>query len=153
MVTPLYSTFSPGRVNSQFPPPSAARSRMTDPECKPVSGPAPEPAPEPEPKPTPKPVAETKPKGPKNVGTEAFAKSRMPRPGNALLAKLAGIITHVEVLVTPGLNAFNKDHIRSRLNDSEVQEWIKEMHKLDMIPDNARKPRKKDDALPKNKGK
>ena len=69
----------------------------------------------------------------------ASAPPRMPRPSNAVLAKLAEIVTHAEVIVTPGLDALNKEHLRALLKDPAMLEWVKEMEKLKMIPDNARK--------------
>ena len=85
------------------------------------------------------PQVKEKPKSPKKVGTEALAPPRMPRPSNAVLTKLAEIITYTEVSVVPGLNALNKDHLRVLLKDYAMLEWMKEMEKLKMIPDNARK--------------
>lgn len=89
----------------------------------------------------PKPKSESKPKPKTKSKSEPVptVPPRMPRPSNAVLKKLAEIVTHVEVLVEPGLNAFNKDHVRTLLKDFAMLEWVKEMEKLKMIPDNARK--------------
>jgi len=56
------------------------------------------------------------------------------RPELSLLVKLGSIAVHVEEMLSPKGHYFDKEAIRSLLNDEEVKQWIKEMNRLAFLP-------------------
>jgi len=56
------------------------------------------------------------------------------RPELSLLVKLGSIAVHVDEMLSPKGHHFDKEVIRSLLNDEEIKKWIKEMDRLAFLP-------------------
>lgn len=55
-------------------------------------------------------------------------------PTPALLAKLGSVIVHAEELLSPGGHEFDKLTMVAVIGDAEVQEWLRAMGALAMLP-------------------
>jgi hypothetical protein len=56
------------------------------------------------------------------------------RPSVALLCKLGSIAVHADEATSKQGHPFDLTAIRGLLDDDEVQEWLKQMDKLSMLP-------------------
>ncbi len=56
------------------------------------------------------------------------------KPSAGLLVKLGSIIVHYEEMTSPKGHEFDKFALNSLLEDAEVVEWFKGMHKNAMLP-------------------
>ncbi len=57
------------------------------------------------------------------------------KPEPSLLSKLGSICVHAEELASPTKwHEFDLVSLKSLLNDPEIQEWLKAMRKMAMIP-------------------
>lgn len=56
------------------------------------------------------------------------------RPLPALLAKLGSIIIHAEEAASPGGHPFDAEAVKALMADVEVQDWLRGMANLAMLP-------------------
>lgn len=52
----------------------------------------------------------------------------------SLLSKLASIVVHADELIGPDGHVFDKDALRSALNDHEIKLWLETMSSLALAP-------------------
>ena len=56
------------------------------------------------------------------------------QPDAALLCKLGSIVVHIDEMISSQGHPFDREALRSLLEDQEVQSWLKEMDKLALVP-------------------
>lgn len=56
------------------------------------------------------------------------------KPAVTLLVKLGSIAVHVDEMLSPDGHAYDREAIKSLLDDPEVKEWIAAMDKMAFMP-------------------
>ena len=55
-------------------------------------------------------------------------------PSVSLLVKLGSLAVHIEEIISPSGHPFDKDAIKTLLDDAEVISWLKAMDAMAMLP-------------------
>jgi hypothetical protein len=56
------------------------------------------------------------------------------KPSPSLLCKLGSVIVHVDELLSPSGHVFDREALKTVLQDAEVQEWLNAMNRLAFLP-------------------
>ena len=55
-------------------------------------------------------------------------------PSISILSKLGSIAIHAEEMISPNVHEFDLIEMKKLLNDPEIQQWLKEMDEMALIP-------------------
>ena len=56
------------------------------------------------------------------------------KPSLSLLVKLGSIVVHADEMLSPKGHVYDRLALQQAIADTEVQEWLKEMDKMALLP-------------------